>query len=195
MNKYLSTLFILLSLIAFSGCAGEDLYEPVATQEPASNNMGTPNLTIIVDDNPALTPSVTDPPNVSDSLVSNDDNLTSDPDFTIEQIQTALQSQFQMNDWGEGNPQVISVERVERDRDSMTFEGDPNAAPIDLSNSYRYRVAVRFKQSLEAYNMWFDIYSSFETNPYSRDGDYTILTDYYYFNNVNGIPVLVFVMS
>ncbi|MCL2842196.1 MAG: hypothetical protein FWE28_01840 [Oscillospiraceae bacterium] len=112
--------------------------------------------------------------------------------YTIEQIQTALQPQFQVGDWGEGNPQVISAQRVDRDRDSIAL--DFSHTYIDLSDSVRYQVAIRFRQSIEDYNMWSDMWAGAERNPFSRDGDYTILTDYYYFNDVNGAPELAVVM-
>jgi len=115
--------------------------------------------------------------------------------FTIEQIQAALEPQFQVGDWGEGNPQVISAERVTRDRDSITFES--SGSTIDLSSSFRYRVAVRYKQSFEDFTLWSSLYDDYPdiANPFERDGDYTILTEYYYFNDVNGAPVLAFVMD
>jgi len=112
--------------------------------------------------------------------------------YTIEQIQIALQPQFQVGDWGEGNPQVISVERVEREVDRFFWESA--GSYVDLSDAVRYRVAVRFRQSIEDYNMWSDIWANAESNPFSRDGDYTILTDYYHFHDVNGNPELVIVM-
>ena len=64
-------------------------------------------------------------------------NQVTAPDYSVEQIQDALRTQFMLGDWGEGNPQVISAQRVPRDRDSMWYE--PSGITIDLSNA----VAVR----------------------------------------------------
>ena len=117
--------------------------------------------------------------------------------YTITQIQVALQMQFLRGDWGESWPQVISAERVERDRDYIRFEGTPpdtpERPPIDLTNSVRYRVAVRFRQSQEDFMVWEELYRDFEPNPFRRDGDYTIMTGYFYFHDVNGEPVQTFV--
>ena len=120
-------------------------------------------------------------------------NSSQSETYTIEQIQAVLQQgQFMVGDWGEGNPQVISVQRVEREQDYIFFE--PGATYIDLTNASRYRVEIRFRQSLEDYTMWSEIWQDMESNPFRRDGDYTIVTDYYYFNDVNGEPENAFVM-
>ena len=122
---------------------------------------------------------------------------TGDADgYTIAQIQVALQMQFLRGDWGESWPQVISAERVARDRDYVRLEGlGPDAPPIDLTNSVRYRVEVRFRQSPEAFTAWEELYRDWEANPFRRDGEYTILASYYYFHDVNGKPVQTFVGS
>ena len=113
--------------------------------------------------------------------------------YTIAQIQAALQPQFQIGYWGEVPPQVVSVQRVEREEDTMWFE--PGGAYIDISNSVRYRVEIRFWEFPEEYaeraSWWTD---ADESPPWRRDGDYTILTQYYHFNDENGNPVLVVVM-
>ena len=130
---------------------------------------------------------------VQEEIEEENANSPQSETYTIEQIQAALQQgQFMVGDWGEGNPQVISVQRVERDRDYLFFE--PGATYIDLTNASRYRVEIRFRQSLEGYTMWSEIWQDAESNPVRRDGDYTIVTDYYYFNNVNGEPENAFVM-
>jgi hypothetical protein len=128
-------------------------------------------------------------------ISTQDDTAGRERIYTIEQIQAALQPQFQMGDWGAaGSPQVVSVQKVERDRDSITLEsGGPGAAPIDLSNSSRYQVVVKYEQSLEEYNMRADIYKDSEDNPFRREGGFTLLTGYYYFNDVNGMPELAYV--
>ena len=111
--------------------------------------------------------------------------------YTIEQIQAALQQgQFTVGDWGEGNPQVISIQRVERVRDYFFLESADTY--IDLTSASRYRVEVRFRQSLEDYAWWSEIFQNAEF--FRRDGDYTILTDYYYFIDVNGEPESAFVL-
>jgi len=112
--------------------------------------------------------------------------------YTIEQIQTALKPQFQVGGWGEGNRQVISVQRVEREVDSFFWEGA--GIYVDLSDTVRYRVTVRFRQSIEDYTMWSDIWADAEINPFSRDGEYTTLTGYYHFHDVNGNPELAVVI-
>ena len=119
--------------------------------------------------------------------------------YTLTQIQVALQMQFLRGDWGESWPQVISAERVERDRDYIRFEDItpdmPERPPVDLTNSVRYRVAVRFRQSAEDFRIWEELYRDFEPNPFRRDGNYTIMTSYFYFHDVNGEPVQTFVAS
>ncbi|MCL2827606.1 MAG: hypothetical protein FWD99_02600 [Oscillospiraceae bacterium] len=113
--------------------------------------------------------------------------------YTIAQIQTALEPQFQIGYWGEVPPQVVSAQRVAREGDTMWFE--PGGAYIDISNSVRYRVEIRFWEFPEEYteraSWWAD---TDEPSPFHRDGDYTILTQYYHFNDENGNPVLVVVM-
>ena len=85
--------------------------------------------------------------------------------------------------------------RVERNRDYIYLESHgPDALPIDLTNASRYRVEVRFRQPIEEYNELAELYRNHpEYNPFRRDGDFTILTDYFYFNDVNGTPELAFV--
>jgi hypothetical protein len=114
--------------------------------------------------------------------------------FTIAQIQTALMPQFQIGNWGEGNPRVVSAERIEREIDSFFDERDGSI--YDLSNAYRYRVSIRYKQSFEEYLYWTSPYGDYPdlVNPFEREGDYTTLTTYYYFTIENGILVLPFVM-
>ena len=117
----------------------------------------------------------------------------SSSNYTLEQIQIALEPQFHVGDWGEGSPQVISAREVERDRDSFWFEGA--GEEIDISESVRYEVAIRYKQSIEDYNLWLSIIADHPEidNPYIRDGDYTIMTSFFYFNDENGTPVLAHV--
>jgi len=115
--------------------------------------------------------------------------------YSIEQIQSALMPQLQVGDWGEGDPQVIFAERVERDIDSFYDERDRST--IDLSRASRYRVTLKYRQPFEDYLIYKTIYDDElpdMQNPFRRDGDYTILTSYYYFNDENGEPVLPFVM-
>lgn len=143
-----------------------------------------------------LDPVTLDVPEETEPEVKEEYAGSADPaeTYTVEQLQAALQVQFMVGNWGEGNPQVIAAQRVERDRDYIRLEGaGPDAPPIDLTNSARYRVEIRFRQSLEEYAAWADMFLCIETNPFRRDGDYTILTEYYYFNDVNGVPELAFV--
>ena len=121
-------------------------------------------------------------------------NIQSDG-YSIEQIQRVLENSdaFDVGDFGEGNPVVIFVEQVERDRDSITLESSGQV--FDLTNAVRYKVELKFKQSLEDFNVWYEIYKEADFNPFRRDGDYTILTEFYYFNDVNGEPELVFLLS
>jgi len=109
--------------------------------------------------------------------------------YTIEQIQKALQTQFLCLN-GE-NHQVVFVQEVPRDRDSI-FLGPPYGRTIDLSKSSRYRVDVKFEQTLEDYHSLEDAYKE-EPNAIRREGDCTITIDYYYFNDVNGDPELAYV--
>jgi len=89
--------------------------------------------------------------------------------YTVEQIQTALQFQFEVEGLCE-NMQVVSVQRVERYRDYIWHE--PAGEYFCLLNTARYRVVRRF----------------------AHDGEYTILTSYYYFFDESGTPVLAFIM-
>ena len=112
--------------------------------------------------------------------------------YTIEQIQQVLENSgaFNVGDFGEGNPIVISAEQVERDRDSINHEASGQV--FDLTNSIRYKVELKFRQSLEEFNLWYEIYKGADFNPFKRDGDYTILTEHYYFHDVDGEPKLAF---
>ena len=107
--------------------------------------------------------------------------------YTVEQIQTALQEQFKANAWN--NPQVISVQRVVRETDGYWWESAGEY--VDLSNASRYKVTVRYEESLEEYNK---VSQLFNESPFVRDGDYTVYTGYYHFNDENGTPVLPHVM-
>jgi len=123
----------------------------------------------------------------------NKQNDGKDDIYSVEQIQKALEKggAFNLGDFGEGNPQVVYVEKVERDRDSIYHEGA--GLTYDLSNSERYKVEIRYRQSIEEFNVWEEFYKDFEFSPFRRDGDYTILTEYYYFNDVDGEPELAFI--
>jgi len=169
----LLALLLLIGTLAACTDSPDEPPEPETTETPAQEETDTPE--------PEPTPAPEEPT-----------QQETPEGYTIEQIQIAMEPQFQVGDWGEGNPQVISVQRVERDRDSFWWESAQSY--VDLSNSFRYRVAARFKQSQEDYDMWAEIYADFDENPFSRDGDYTILTSYYYFHDVNGNPELVVVL-
>jgi len=177
----LIVLCVLMGVILMA-CAGSPADEPISQPEPApiETEMATPEA--IPQD---------------EDIVPYEEDLLLEPQvvaetYTIEQIQIAMQPQFQVGDWGEGNPQVISVQRVDRVVDSFFWESA--GSYVDLSDAVRYRVATRFRQSIEDYNMWSGIWAYSEINPFSRDGDYTILTDYYHFHDVNGNPELVVVL-
>ena len=110
--------------------------------------------------------------------------------YTIEQIQIALEQQFLVN--GYVDPQVISAQRVVREIDGFWWESAQEY--LDISNSARYRVEVRHSQSLEEYNIWAEIYANSNLpSPFRRDGDYTITTWHYHFNDENGTPILTHV--
>ena len=121
-----------------------------------------------------------------------DDSANQDGVYTLEQFQAALEGVFMIGYWGEGaGPrEVISFERVERDRDYIIFEG--SGERIDLTNSERYRVEIRFRQSLEDFNAWAGGIPE-ESSPFRHDGEYGILTDYFYIVDNNGVPELAFV--
>ena len=184
MKKKLILIIVLCALmgVILMACAENPASDPISQSEstPIETEAATPE-TIPQDERPA--PETED---ISDEM--QEVAVT----FTIEQIQIALQPQFQVGDWGEGNPQVISVQRVERLVDSFFWESA--GSYVDLSDAVRYRVASRFRQSIEDYNMWSGIWAYSEINPFSRDGDYTILIDYYHFHDVNGSPELVVVL-
>ncbi|MCL2838660.1 MAG: hypothetical protein FWE04_06325 [Oscillospiraceae bacterium] len=136
----------------------------------------------------------TDLPYENEEPRNNDD--AQETTYTIEQIQIALEPQFRIGSWGEELPQVISVERVERDRDGWRPEGaGPGPYTVDLTNSVRYRVTVRFIPYPEDYDSWdYSIAFWAESGEYRvrRDCDFILLDEYYYFNDVNGEPELAF---
>jgi len=195
MKKLLTMLLIMLLLVSALTACTETLVTPDPTPSP---DIGTE-------------PAPQKEPEPQEELESQEDpELQTEPEqetatggeilcprvttYTTEQIQAALQDQFMVGGWGEGNPQVIAVQRVTRDRDYIRPEAHgPDGQPIDLTNAARYRVETRFRQSLEDYTFWAELYAEMEFNPFRRDGDYTILTDYFYFNDVDGEPVLAFV--
>ena len=111
--------------------------------------------------------------------------------FTIKQIQAALERGpfIVVGWWGEETPQVISVQRVERTRDYIFLE--PAQEYVDLTNAFLYRIEFRFRQSIEDFTWHSELfpYSDF----FRRDGDYTILTDHFYFIDINGEPESAFV--
>ena len=184
MKKKLVLLIVLCTLmgVILSACAGSPANEPISQPEP------TP-----IDTEAAIPETVPQYEEVmSDEEYIPDEVQVVTETYTIEQIQIAMQPQFQVGDWGEGNPQVISVLRVDRFVDSFFWESA--GSYVDLSEAVRYLVAVRFRQSIEDYNMWSGIWAYSEINPFSRDGDYTILTDYYHFHDVNGNPELVVIL-
>jgi len=113
--------------------------------------------------------------------------------YTAEQIQAALQpSQFALSGFYEGS-HVISVQRIERQRDYLWHE--PAAELIDLSNAARYRVMVASPEPLDDYLNRVALFTNIHLPiTFTRDGDYTIFTDYHYFNDENGMPVQAFVM-
>jgi hypothetical protein len=93
----------------------------------------------------------------------------------------------------EGDRLIVSAERVQRDRDYI-YIGDGYPTRIDLTNAFRYRVETKIRQSLEGYIItteWWYLNLP-EENPFRREGDYTFITEYHYFNIVNGEPVLAF---
>jgi len=182
-NAYVVLAMLALIGVILAACTQEAANDPAPQPEPAPIETVAPESAEEADDLSELEGN-----DLSDEVPEPESATT----FTIEQIQAALQPQFQVGDWGEGNPQVISAEWVERDIDSFYWESA--GSYVDLSNSVRYRVAVRFRQSMEDYTAWSNIWVDFEPNPFSRDGDYTILTEYYYFHDVNGTPELVIVM-
>ena len=108
---------------------------------------------------------------------------TEEVTYTQEQIEAALEPQFQI---GMGESTFISAQRVERDRDSMILDSSPT--PIDLSESVRYRVTYEIRIPLDETD--FRI-----SDEYRIENGYIIYTviDYFYFNDENGTPVLVVV--
>jgi len=143
-------------------------------------------------------PELTELPYENEEPQNNGDSDTAqETTYTIEQIQIALEPQFMVGSWSEELPQVISVERVERDRDGWRPEGaGPGPYTVDLTNSVRYRVTLRFQPYPEDFDHWdYSIAFWAESGEYyvRRDGDFIILTEYYYFNDINGEPELAFV--
>jgi hypothetical protein len=85
--------------------------------------------------------------------------------YTAEQIETAMQQQFVVA--GLENSKVISVQRVENHREYFWHE--PAEEYIDLSNTSCYRVHI-------------------------QNSEYGTFTQYYYFRDDNGSPVLAFIL-
>jgi len=117
--------------------------------------------------------------------------------YTIEQIQRAMEPQFRMGIPSQEPQQVIAVERVERVREGFRPEGaGPGPYIYDLTNSVRYRVTYRYKPYPEDYDFWVYSVEFFANDPeplIRRDGDFIIITEFFYFNDVNGEPELAFV--
>ena len=117
--------------------------------------------------------------------------------FTVEQIQLAMEPQFRMGIPPQEPQQVIAVERVERVREGFRPEGaGPGSYIYDLTNSMRYMVTYRFVPYPEDYDLWMYSVEFFANDliPHiRRDGNFIIITEYFYFNDVNGEPELAFV--
>jgi len=123
--------------------------------------------------------------------------------FTAQQIQQALQPQFEMGIPPQEPQQVLAVERVERVREGFRPEGaGPGPYTYDLTNSFRYRVTYSYKPYPEDYDFWTYNVEFWANNPQywdgsepptRFDGEFIILIGYFYFNEVNGEPELAFI--
>ena len=111
------------------------------------------------------------------------------PPLTFEQIHTAIMPQIRMG-WGDAEYAIISAERVPRETDY--FWWDSAADFVILLNSARYRVTYKVREPLEDYLFWAELWG--ENSPFTRDGDYTILTGYYNIHKIDGVPRLVVVL-
>jgi len=130
--------------------------------------------------------------------IENDAEPAHEDVYSVEQIQSALNDYIVGPDGERGR--VIVVEKVERDRDSITMGEVEQRITFDLSQAARYEVTyeIRFKSDL-LYRISIDVqtgeeveYRQWHGDDYVFEGDYVIFThtEYYYFNDENGNPVL-----
>ena len=161
---------LILCNFAFTACAGDDIDAPMMS--PVTSE------TPIVDDD--------------DIYVENSPAPEQDGFYTIEQIQAALE--------GKIIGTIIAVEKVEMDRDSITYT-EPAHETYDLSGATRYKVTHEvIILSDELYMISIDATTGeelrirqWEGEEYREEGDYVIFTfiEYYYFNDDNGTPVSI----
>gem|GEM_PF-2202078 len=195
-------LFVILFFIFQSYVVEGQLYIPWLTDEtppPIRTPEPIPEPTVP----PSPSPSPTPDPEEGNGEEGNgqgengqgEENIDPPERYTIEQIQTALEAQFRANALGGRSPQIVAYEQVARDRDSIQIESaEGGTQTVDLSNSRRYKVEIRFEQPVDEFNIWEEINRNVEDKPYRRDGrGHTILTDYFYFNDEEGVPVLAFI--
>lgn len=160
---------------------------PVITASPE------PSPTIAPTATPSPTPTP-EPEAGSDDDADDEGRVPTEPDtYTLEQIEAALQPQFMSSAYGERNPQVVSVKEVERDRDTIKLDSDLDVPAIDLTNSLRYKVEFIFDQPETEFMIWEELNRDVENKPYRREGDRTVMTEHYYFNDEDGEPILAFI--
>jgi hypothetical protein len=112
--------------------------------------------------------------------------------YTAEQIQSALHRQFSIIGWCE-NTQVISAQRIAHSTGYLWHE--PAGEYFDMRDTALYRVTLRSPESLEEYLRVAERFANANlSNPFIRDGDYTIYIGYYYFSDENGTPVQAFII-
>ncbi|MDR0248505.1 MAG: hypothetical protein LBI44_02420 [Oscillospiraceae bacterium] len=158
----------------------------VSQTAPPPSDGGTPSLPAM---SPSGDPAPTRPsPSPSDGVSA---SAGREETYTREQILFALRDQLIANGWDPDTSLVVSAQKTERDKDSFYWESAGET--VDLSQSARYLVEVRIVQSEDEYAVLEEIYKDAETNPFRREGDYTFVTDYYYFNDADGEPRLAYV--
>jgi len=139
---------------------------------------------------PVSTPEQTDPIDSSP--------LPAETIYTVEQIQAALDGYI----IGPGgvNALVVSVKKVEMDRDSITYGEVSQQVTFDLTHASRYEVTYEIKFESDLLYRTSIVAGTDEVvevlqwhaDDYIFDGDFVIFThvEYYYFNDENGNPVI-----
>jgi len=180
-----SIAFVVATMIicmALTGCGGSHI-EITPTTE---SNTPAPNLSPEIPTTPETSADISDEPNTTEN--------TSEPyqeeTYTIEQIQTAMVGRI------EGT--IIAVEKVEMDRDSITFT-EPGEITYDLSEATRYRVTYEisipndalYLVSIDSVTGEEHVFRQYEGEEYRQEGYQLIFTftEYFYFNDENGTPV------
>ncbi|GHV08856.1 hypothetical protein FACS1894217_11990 [Clostridia bacterium] len=106
--------------------------------------------------------------------------------YTLQQLQDAMHDNgsFAIGDWGEGDQTVLAAKQVELDKSELVGEYET----LDVSKATQWEITSKFKQSEEDYRFWREMWINGSRPMIGRDGEYSTLTGYYYFNDVKGKP-------